>query len=81
MTSFTGGFLRRRLSELVGTVFRCSLVVAFWRKNKPMTIRSIPAKNLGDELVQKWKHLQQGNHHLDNPFFCPEYTMAIANAR
>ena len=30
--------------------------------------------------MQKWKHLQQGNHHLGNPFFCPEYTTAIANA-
>ncbi|HUJ10582.1 MAG TPA: GNAT family N-acetyltransferase [Verrucomicrobiae bacterium] len=46
-----------------------------------MRVRCIPAKALAVDLVQKWTILQRGNRLLSSPFFCPEYTSAIAGAR
>jgi CelD/BcsL family acetyltransferase involved in cellulose biosynthesis len=46
-----------------------------------MKITSIAARSLARDLLPKWAALQQSNHHLASPFFCPEYTAAIAGAR
>jgi CelD/BcsL family acetyltransferase involved in cellulose biosynthesis len=46
-----------------------------------MKISAIPARSLGDDLVRKWRALQQGNPDLRSPFFCPEFTLAVAAAR
>jgi CelD/BcsL family acetyltransferase involved in cellulose biosynthesis len=46
-----------------------------------MKISVLPAKNLPQQLIQKWSALQQSNPDLVSPFFCPEFTSAVATVR
>ncbi len=46
-----------------------------------MKIETIPAGCLSDDLLRQWTALQQSNPDLCSPFFCPEFTLAIAAAR
>lgn len=44
-------------------------------------VTRIRADELTDHEVACWAQLQRANPHLASPFFCPEYTLAVAAAR
>ncbi len=41
----------------------------------------IPARELTSELTGRWRSIQQANDALANPYFCPEFTQAVASVR
>jgi CelD/BcsL family acetyltransferase involved in cellulose biosynthesis len=46
-----------------------------------MNIRTFPAQDLPEELIKRWADIQQKNVELRSPFFCPEFTQAVATVR
>lgn len=46
-----------------------------------MKISIISGKSLTPEHILLWSHFQQANPALANPFFCPEFTSAVAAVR
>jgi len=46
-----------------------------------MKARAFPAREIPGRAMEDWRSLQHSNSHLASPFFCPEYTTAIAAAR
>ena len=48
---------------------------------RAVKIEIFPAGCLSDDLLCQWTGLQQSNPDLCSPFFCPEFTLAIAAAR
>jgi CelD/BcsL family acetyltransferase involved in cellulose biosynthesis len=46
-----------------------------------MQITVIPGRELGRDLVLRWRELQQSNPTLTSPFFAPEFTRAVASVR
>lgn len=46
-----------------------------------MKISIIPGKSLTPEHLLLWSHFQQANPDLASPYFCPEYTSAVAAVR
>jgi CelD/BcsL family acetyltransferase involved in cellulose biosynthesis len=45
------------------------------------SIRVITADRLTPDLAATWSEIQRGNPALDSPFFCPEFTQAVAAVR
>jgi CelD/BcsL family acetyltransferase involved in cellulose biosynthesis len=41
----------------------------------------IPGRELSPELVARWSAIQQANSTLVSPYFCPEFTQAVAAVR
>jgi CelD/BcsL family acetyltransferase involved in cellulose biosynthesis len=41
----------------------------------------IPGRELGPDLFGRWRELQRSNLDLASPYFCPEFTQAIASVR
>jgi CelD/BcsL family acetyltransferase involved in cellulose biosynthesis len=46
-----------------------------------MNVRILPAQELPKELIRRWAEIQQINGELRSPFFCPEFTQAVATVR
>lgn len=46
-----------------------------------MKIRLIPGRELNGELIEQWSALQASNPDLCSPYFCPEFTAAVAAVR
>lgn len=46
-----------------------------------MKISIIPGKSLTPEHLLLWSHFQQANPDLASPYFCPEFTSAVAAVR
>lgn len=46
-----------------------------------MKFSILPGRDLSSDLIQTWREIQQTNPDLRSPFFCPEFTLAIAAAR
>ena len=46
-----------------------------------MRVEVIPAGELSTDLAAHWRSLQKSNPTLGSPYFCPEYTQAIAAER
>ncbi|HYM18342.1 MAG TPA: GNAT family N-acetyltransferase, partial [Micropepsaceae bacterium] len=44
-------------------------------------ITTLPARDLSFELTQKWRAIQSANPSLAAPYFCPEFTQAVAAVR
>jgi len=46
-----------------------------------MKIKAIPAAELSPQHLSQWSMLQQSNPELASPYFCPEFTVAVASVR
>lgn len=46
-----------------------------------MRVSVIPSSDLSPEQIKSWSRIQQANPELASPYFCPEYTMAVAAVR
>src|SRR5260370_6126045 len=46
-----------------------------------MQVTVIPGRELGRDLLLRWTELQQSNAVLTNPFFAPDFTVAVASVR
>ena len=46
-----------------------------------MRVDVIPGRDLSPEHVELWSAIQQSNSDLGSPFFCPEFTLALAAMR
>jgi len=46
-----------------------------------MQVELIRSQALGEERLGEWIALQRSNPHLDSPYFCPEFTQAVASVR
>lgn len=46
-----------------------------------MKLTSISARELDDGLQARWRELQRRNPDLGSPYFCPEFTLAVAAVR
>jgi CelD/BcsL family acetyltransferase involved in cellulose biosynthesis len=46
-----------------------------------MKVTVVPAKQLPDDLTIRWNEIQQNNPDLCSPFFCPDFTQAVAAVR
>lgn len=46
-----------------------------------MKFTILPGRELDAELQSTWRELQKANFELASPFFCPEFTTAVASAR
>ena len=44
-------------------------------------ITVLPGRSLSSDLAGKWRRLQASNTSLASPYFCPEFTEAVASAR
>jgi len=51
------------------------------RAGASVTVRLVPGRSLSDEHVDAWRRIQRANPTLDNPFFSPEFTQAVASFR
>ncbi|MBN1491123.1 MAG: GNAT family N-acetyltransferase [Phycisphaerae bacterium] len=41
----------------------------------------IPGRELSEDLMSRWRVLQKSDPVLSSPYFCPEFTMAVATVR
>jgi CelD/BcsL family acetyltransferase involved in cellulose biosynthesis len=46
-----------------------------------MKISVLPGRELSGEHVSQWVEIQRANPALDSPYFCPEFTQAVAAVR
>ena len=46
-----------------------------------LTIDVVSANQLSPEQTEAWSTLQRGTDYLDDPFFSPEFTRAVARVR
>ena len=46
-----------------------------------LKVTLIPGRELGPDLVDRWRELQRSNPELASPYFCPEFTEIIAAVR
>src|SRR3712207_5406485 len=46
-----------------------------------MKVTVVPAKRLTEDLIIRWSEIQQKNPDLCSPFFCPDFTQAVAAVR
>lgn len=42
---------------------------------------AIPARELSDDLIERWRLIQQTNDTFASPYFCPDFTQAVARVR
>ncbi len=50
-------------------------------KSSSANINLVSGRELGPELLETWRALQQSNPALLSPYFCPEFTQAVADVR
>jgi CelD/BcsL family acetyltransferase involved in cellulose biosynthesis len=46
-----------------------------------MDFRIVEGRQMQPELIEAWRVLQDSNPKLASPYFCPEFTLAVAEAR
>ena len=46
-----------------------------------MLVKVIPGRQLPDEIQQWWREAQASSPHIDNPYFCPEFTSLVSSFR
>ena len=47
----------------------------------PVTYRLIPPTELNAPLLQRWREIQGSSAAYSSPYFCPEFTLAVAQVR
>ncbi len=51
------------------------------REGSTVKFTILDGRKISPELADTWRELQRGNPDLSSPFFCPEFTLAVAAAR